>query len=65
MHAIPELPDGLSAQALLTRAEDRSLGLHGLEPDRHGVYAGPEALVVGYGTPSDHASSAVDVLASS
>lgn len=58
LHAVLELPDHLHESELLVRAERCSIGLHGLEPYRHGVYVGPQALLVSYGRPPDHAFSA-------
>ena len=58
LHAVLELPDYLLEGELLSRAERCSIGLHGLGPYRHGVYAGPQALLVSYGRPPDHAFSA-------
>lgn len=58
LHAVLDLPDHLLEGELLSRAERCSIGLHGLEPYRHGVYAGPQALLVSYGRPPDHAFAA-------
>ena len=58
LHAVLELPDHLLEGELLSRAERCSIGVHGLEPYRHGKYVGPQALIVSYGRPPDHAFSA-------
>src|ERR671922_122190 len=50
-----ELPNGVGEQELLSAAGERELEVHGLAPYRHGSYEGPEALVVGYGAPAEHA----------
>jgi GntR family transcriptional regulator/MocR family aminotransferase len=55
LHAVLELPNGVSEQELLSAAGERELEVHGLAPYRHGSYEGPEALVVGYGAPAEHA----------
>jgi GntR family transcriptional regulator / MocR family aminotransferase len=55
LHAVLELPGGLTEAAAVGRGADHGLALDGLdnyaaEPGRHAP-----ALVVGYGTPPDHA----------
>ena len=55
LHAVLELPERSTEQALLALGEEHSIGLHGLDPYRHGTYSGPQALIVGYATPPDHA----------
>jgi GntR family transcriptional regulator/MocR family aminotransferase len=55
LHAVLELPDHLSERQLLSRADEGSIGLHGLQRYRHGAYTGPQALVVGYASPPEHA----------
>jgi GntR family transcriptional regulator/MocR family aminotransferase len=63
LHALLELSDGSQEEELLRRAAERSLGLHGLRAYLHGAGESPGALVVGYGTPADHAfPGALDAL---
>jgi GntR family transcriptional regulator/MocR family aminotransferase len=54
LHAVLELPTGLTERELLSAAERRSIGLHGLGWYRRGVYSGPQALVVGFGSPAPY-----------
>ncbi len=64
LHAVLELPPAVPEENLLARAEEHSLGLHGLRRYRHGNSRGADALVVGYGTPAEHAfSAALETLA--
>ncbi|MER5179517.1 PLP-dependent aminotransferase family protein [Streptomyces sp. NPDC002896] len=64
MHAVLELPPG-TEESVARAAAWHGLGVHGLSRFRHeGAVAEPrDALVVGYGTPPDHAwSGALDAL---
>jgi GntR family transcriptional regulator / MocR family aminotransferase len=54
LHIVLELPPGVSEAAILAAAEERSIGLYGLERFRHGPFEYGQALVVGYGTPAEH-----------
>ncbi|HEY8985210.1 MAG TPA: PLP-dependent aminotransferase family protein [Streptomyces sp.] len=55
LHAVLTLPDG-TEDSVLHAAAWQGLALYGLSRFRHpAVGAGPDAVVVGYGTPSDHA----------
>ncbi len=65
LHAVLRLPPG-TEETVVRAAAWQGLALHGLFPHRH-PEAGPapaaDALVVGYGTPPDHAwSGALDAL---
>ncbi|MFF4538868.1 MocR-like pyridoxine biosynthesis transcription factor PdxR [Streptomyces aureus] len=64
LHAVLRLPPGTEA-AVVQAAAFQSLAVHGLSRHRHpdAVVPHPDALVVGYGTPPDHAwSGALDAL---
>ncbi|UCM88837.1 PLP-dependent aminotransferase family protein [Streptomyces marincola] len=64
LHAVLELPDG-TEDAALRAAKRQGLALDGLGPYRHPDSTMPrrEGLVIGYGTPPDHAfSAALDAL---
>ncbi|MEV4678582.1 MULTISPECIES: PLP-dependent aminotransferase family protein [Actinomadura] len=64
LHAVLELPEN-TEQAALRAARRQGLALDGLGPYRHPDSALPprEGLVIGYGTPSDHAfAAALDAL---
>ena len=65
LHAVLRLPPG-TEQSVVRAAVWQGLALHGLAAHRHPEAApGPaaDALVVGYGTPPDHAwSGALDAL---
>ncbi|MGW2641400.1 MocR-like pyridoxine biosynthesis transcription factor PdxR [Streptomyces sp. NPDC001348] len=64
LHVVLRLPPG-TEQAALRAAAWHSLAVHGLRRYRHPEATGeqPDALVVGYGTPPDHAwSGALDAL---
>jgi GntR family transcriptional regulator/MocR family aminotransferase len=54
LHIVLELPAGLTEAEILGAAEERSIGLYGLEFFRHGPHRHGPALVIGYGTPADH-----------
>jgi GntR family transcriptional regulator / MocR family aminotransferase len=54
LHIVLELPDGLSEEGILRTAEERSIGLYGLESFRHGELHTAQALVIGYGAPPEH-----------
>jgi GntR family transcriptional regulator/MocR family aminotransferase len=60
LHALVELEPGADESAIVTKAANRGLALDGLR--QYGPDA-PAALVVGYGTPPDHAfAGALDAL---
>ncbi|MEU9207526.1 PLP-dependent aminotransferase family protein [Streptomyces sp. NPDC048415] len=64
LHAVLRLPPG-TEQSVVQAAAWQGLALHGLSRYRHpdADMASPDALVVGYGTPPDHAwSGALDAL---
>lgn len=64
LHAVLELPDG-TEDAVLRAARRQGLALDGLRPYRHpdSTMAPRDGLVIGYGTPMDHAfSGALDAL---
>ncbi|MGW5412459.1 MocR-like pyridoxine biosynthesis transcription factor PdxR [Actinomadura geliboluensis] len=64
LHAVLELPEN-TEQAALRAARRQGLALDGLGPYRHPDSALPqrEGLVIGYGTPPDHAfAAALDAL---
>ncbi|WP_399887809.1 PLP-dependent aminotransferase family protein [Streptomyces sp. BBFR51] len=64
LHAVLRLPPGTEQQAVRAAAW-HGLAVHGLSMFRHPHAAGPpqDALVVGYGTPADHAwAGALDAL---
>jgi GntR family transcriptional regulator / MocR family aminotransferase len=48
LHFMLELPAGLSEADILASAEERSIGLFGLEYFRHGPFEYRQALVIGY-----------------
>ncbi|MGQ4386383.1 MocR-like pyridoxine biosynthesis transcription factor PdxR [Streptomyces sp. SAS_270] len=56
LHAVLQLPPG-TEQSVLRAAAWQGLALHGLTRYRHALSTAPplDALVVGYGTPADHA----------
>jgi GntR family transcriptional regulator/MocR family aminotransferase len=54
LHFVLDLPAGLSEEDILASAEERSIGLFGLEYFRHGPFECRQALVIGYGAPPDH-----------
>ena len=56
LHAVVELPAGSSEDELVTRARARGLAVEGLGTYR-ATGTHPPALVVGYGTPPEHAFS--------
>jgi GntR family transcriptional regulator/MocR family aminotransferase len=58
MHLVVELPPGLSEEEAVARGLERGLALEGLDSYRVGEQRHPAALVVGYGTPPEHAFSA-------
>jgi len=55
LHAVLELPNGVDEKELVARAEENSPGLHGLNQYRQESLKGQDAVVVGYGTPAEHA----------
>jgi len=58
LHAVVELPEGEEEARLVRRARDQGLMLEGLDDYRVGGEKRGPALVVGYGTPPEHAFSA-------
>jgi GntR family transcriptional regulator / MocR family aminotransferase len=54
LHIVLELPAGVGEAEIVTAAQERSVGLYGLERFRHGPFEYAQALVIGYGTPGDH-----------
>jgi GntR family transcriptional regulator / MocR family aminotransferase len=54
LHIVLELPDGLTEETILTAAQERSIGLHGVHRFKHGPADHRQGLVIGYGTPADH-----------
>jgi GntR family transcriptional regulator / MocR family aminotransferase len=58
LHAVVELPAVDDELAVVRRAHDHGLMLEGLDEYRVGGEPRPAALVVGYGTPPEHAFSA-------
>jgi GntR family transcriptional regulator/MocR family aminotransferase len=54
LHILLELRDGVREAQVLEVAEERSIGLYGLERFRHRDSDSNQALVVGYGTPAEH-----------
>jgi GntR family transcriptional regulator / MocR family aminotransferase len=58
LHAVVRMPDGAEEDAVVARAAEHGLAVEGLDAYRAaGPRAGP-ALVVGYGTPPEHAFTA-------
>jgi len=57
MHAVLSLPDHLDEPAVIAAATRRGLAVEGLRSYRHQAPPQRPALVVGYGTPPDHAYS--------
>jgi len=57
MHAVLSLPDHLDEAAATAAAARRGLAVDGLGSYRYNVPPQPPALVVGYGTPANHAYS--------
>jgi GntR family transcriptional regulator/MocR family aminotransferase len=57
LHAVVELPAGADELRVVRRALDHGLRLEGLDEYRVGGEARAPALVVGYGTPPEHAFS--------
>lgn len=55
LHAVVELPPGLGEDEVVTRAAQRSLTLEGLGAYAQAAHDRGPALVVGYGTPPEHA----------
>ena len=58
MHLVVELPPRMSEQDAVARGLQRGVALEGLSDYRLGEQHRPPALVVGYGTPPEHAFSA-------
>ena len=58
LHALVDLPPGLSEAEVIERARERGLGITGLANFHHGSTSHPEALVVGYAKPPEHAFTA-------
>jgi GntR family transcriptional regulator/MocR family aminotransferase len=55
LHLLLELPDGQAELDVITRAARHGLALEGLGSYRRAFSTYPPALVVGYGTPHEHA----------
>jgi GntR family transcriptional regulator/MocR family aminotransferase len=55
MHAVVTLPRGVDEPAVVAAAARHGLAVEGLNTYRHDDAEQPPALVVGYGTPPDHA----------
>jgi GntR family transcriptional regulator/MocR family aminotransferase len=55
MHLVVELPPRMSEQDAVARGLERGIALEGLSDYRLGEQRRPPALVVGYGTPPEHA----------
>lgn len=55
LHLLLELPGSQTELDIITRAARHGLALEGLGSYRRGPSADPPALVVGYGTPHEHA----------
>ena len=55
LHAVIDLPAGRTEEEAVAEARRRGLAVQGLDEFRGGGDARPPALVVGYGTPPDHA----------
>jgi GntR family transcriptional regulator/MocR family aminotransferase len=53
MHAVVELPDGVTEHDVITSGADHGLALEGLSEYHRGGRRHAPALVVGYATPSD------------
>lgn len=58
LHAVVQLPHGVSEEEVVARAAGRGLAVHGLAGDRAGEQDVGPALVVGYATPPAHIFSA-------
>jgi GntR family transcriptional regulator / MocR family aminotransferase len=54
LHAVAELPPGLSEAAAVRRAAERGLALDGLSAYSAPGFARGPALVIGYGRPAEH-----------
>jgi GntR family transcriptional regulator/MocR family aminotransferase len=55
LHLLLELPDGHTEHDIITRAARHGLALEGLASYQRIPGTHPPALVVGYGTPHEHA----------
>ena len=55
LHLLLELPDGHTEHDIITRAARHGLALEGLGSYRRAPDTHPPALVIGYGTPHEHA----------
>ena len=55
LHALVELPDPLRENDVVARAAERGLSVQGLGVYAHGSGPHPQALVVGYAKPPEHA----------
>ena len=65
LHALVELPEPLREEDVVASAAGRGLSLQGLGVYAHGPRPHPQALVVGYAKPPEHAyTGAVARLAS-
>src|SRR5919204_374136 len=57
LHLVVHLPPGLSEEDAVARGRTLGLALEGLGNYRLGAQSHPPALVLGYGTPPEHAFS--------
>ncbi|MDQ6835385.1 MAG: PLP-dependent aminotransferase family protein, partial [Actinomycetota bacterium] len=55
LHALVQLPTGPNEQQIVARAARQGLALQGLSAFASGPDGHPAALVIGYGTPPEHA----------
>lgn len=58
LHALLELPSGTCEAEVIAHAAARGLAVSGLESYTDGPPTGSPALVIGYGTPPEHAFTA-------
>ena len=58
LHAMVELPAGIGEREVIAAAADRELALEGLAAYADGETGANQALVIGYGTPPEHAYGA-------
>jgi GntR family transcriptional regulator/MocR family aminotransferase len=55
IHVVAMLPDRIDEKQLINAAADRSVGLHGMSTYRFSLESRPPALVLGYGSLTEHA----------
>ncbi|HTU87932.1 MAG TPA: hypothetical protein VMF57_20305 [Solirubrobacteraceae bacterium] len=58
LHALIDLPAGVTERAVIAGARERGLALTGLATFDHGSARSRQALVVGYAKPPEHAFTA-------